>query len=155
VQRCPVYPLFTTPPFLTPVLDYVVGTLAVFKLPPLKDGISIRLLRINLVVFPPSFSYAFVSRLVASALARVEPLSTLCPVSLSLISYQSLFLTASYLGRQTNLAAASLATLASFVQCSDIVRMNRILQAKARKQRPSPTKWAQGDEERMQGIQPG
>ncbi len=45
--------------------------------------------------------------------------------------------------------------LASFVQCSDIVRMNRILQAKARKQRPSSTKWAQGDEERMQGIQPG
>jgi hypothetical protein len=28
--------------FLTPVLDYAVGTLAVFKLPPFKDGISIR-----------------------------------------------------------------------------------------------------------------
>src|SRR5216684_4988287 len=80
--------------------DLIVGTQNVYKLPPFKDGRRIRLLRINLVVFPPSFSYAFVSRLVASALARVEPLSTLCPVSLSLISYQSLFLTASYLGRQ-------------------------------------------------------
>src|SRR5258707_4107053 len=62
--------------------DLIVGTQNVYKLPPFKDGRSIRLLRINLVVFPPSFSYAFVSRLVASALARVESLATLCPVSL-------------------------------------------------------------------------
>ncbi len=97
----------TTPHIPTPLLhcsllisglDLLVGTQNVYKLSPFKDGEDIRLLRINLVVFPPSFLYAFMSRLVASALTRVEPLSTLCPVSLSLISYQSLFLTASYLG---------------------------------------------------------
>ncbi len=72
--------------------DLIVGTLNVYKLPPFKDGWSIRLLHINPVVFSPSFSYAFVSRLVALALAHMEPLSTLCLVSLSshLISYQSL-----------------------------------------------------------------
>ncbi len=55
VQWCLVYPLFTTLPFLTLVLDYVVGTLAIFKLPPLKDGNSIQLLHINLVVFSLPF----------------------------------------------------------------------------------------------------
>ncbi len=82
----------TTPGIPTPYqhrllfsTDYnlIVGTLNVYKLPPFKDGWSIRLLRINPVAFSPSFSYAFVSHLVASALARVEPLSTLCLVSLS------------------------------------------------------------------------
>jgi len=125
----------TTPRIPTPLLhcsllisglDLLVGTQNVYKLPPFKDGKTIRLLRINPVAFSPSFSYAFVSRLVASALARVEPLSTLCLVSLSsgdlsrsgtrargsavhlvsvrlvsdLFSYQISFLTASYLGRQ-------------------------------------------------------
>src|SRR5216684_165816 len=78
--------------------DLIVGTQNVYKLPPFKDGRSIRLLRINLVVFPPSFSYAFVSRLVASAFARVEPLSTLCLVSplILISSLINLSLTASY-----------------------------------------------------------
>src|SRR5258708_25498682 len=39
----------------------------------------------------PSFLHAFVSHLVALALAHVEPLSPLCPVSLSLFSYQISF----------------------------------------------------------------
>jgi hypothetical protein len=52
VQRRPVYHLpYNTTPSLPPVLDYFVGTLAVFKLPPFKDGIVISCISILLCVF--------------------------------------------------------------------------------------------------------
>ena len=72
-QRRPVYPpLYKTAPSLPPVLDYVVGTLAVFKLPPLKDGISIHsLVSILSCVFPLFFRVrSHLRRLVSGTRAR-------------------------------------------------------------------------------------
>jgi hypothetical protein len=67
-------------------LDYLVGTQNVFKLPPFKDGTSILLLNINrFECFLSLFCVlSRLVRLVASALALVEPLSTLCVSSLSI-----------------------------------------------------------------------
>ncbi len=105
MQRRPVYPLlYKHRFFLTPLLDYVVGTQIVFKQLPFKDGlVSIHsLVSISLHSFLTlrALSSGDLSLSGTSARGSAVHLVPVRHISLSLISYQALFLTASYLGRQ-------------------------------------------------------
>jgi hypothetical protein len=96
-------------PLLTSGLDYLVGSKNVFKLPPFKDGTSIRLLRINPVVCFSFLFRAFPSRPSSRLGTRARGTAVhLVPCLVSSLikspSHRILF------GTTANLAAAILAT---------------------------------------------
>jgi hypothetical protein len=98
--------------------DLVVGTQNVFKLPPFKDGMIVHLVSISPCVLSSFYVVSSSPPTRLMALALVEPLSTLCLLSirlnsrLALLSHLLSNLLSPHLiyGRQNHLAAAILAT---------------------------------------------